>query len=141
MLSLIVLVGIGTILLLVALFASRDRIAENGCSTFLICESEKYCGTFSLGAPIIYIIKDNPVKEYYAILHTFHVNKEEFERMQCYDNEEIAQAAGYQPSEKAKRGIAAFERLNKSPEERGVDQNSATNTIELLQDIDAVIGL
>lgn len=145
-------IGVGALLLLILIIKPQNyiRIADNssdekktlskGCPTFIICESKNYCGTFSLGAPIIYIIKDNPVKEYYAILHTFHVNREKYGKMRCYNNEESAEADGYQPSEQAKKGIEAFEWLNKSPEERGYNPNSATNTAELLQKIDAVIG-
>lgn len=146
-------IGVGILLLLILIVKPQNyiRIADNSpaekktlgndCPRFIICESKNYCGTFSLGAPIIYIIKDNPIKEYYAILHTFWVTKKEFQDIQCYNNEESAQAAGYQPSEQAKKGIAAFEWLNKSPEERGYNPNSATNTTELLRRIDAVIGL
>lgn len=140
------LIVVGVLLLLIFIVkrvtdnSLTEKTSNNGCPN-LICESKDFCGTFSLGAPIIYIIKDNPVKEYYAILHTFWVSKEEFERMQCYADEESAQAAGYQPSDQSKEGIEAFEWLNKSREERGFDPNSATNTAELLQKIDAVIGL
>ena len=92
--------------------SAEKKSLSNGCSTFIICERKDLnCGTFSLVAPIIYIIKDNPVKEYYAILHTFWVSKENFDKMQCYENEESAQAAGYQPSKQAVDGIAAFYKL------------------------------
>ena len=146
------LIGVGVLLLLIVIAKPQNyiRVADNSpaekkplgsCPTFIICESEKYCGTFSLSEPIIYVLRDNPIKEYYAILHTFWVTREEHKNMQCYDSEESAQAAGYQPSEQAKKGIAAFEWLNKSPEEWGFDNGSATNTSELLQNIDAVLGL
>jgi hypothetical protein len=122
------LIGVGILLLLIVIFKPQNymRISDNStaekksssykCPSFIICESKDDCGSFSLDAPIIYTIRDNPIKEYYAILHTFWVTKKEFQNMQCYDNEESAQVAGYQPSEQAKEGIAAFEWLSKSPE-------------------------
>ncbi len=121
----IALIGAGLLLLIFIIAKPQNYIritdnssaekkpSGNGCSTFIICYRKNLlnCGTFSLETPIIYIIKDNPIKEYYAILHTFWVNRENFERMQCYDNEESAQAAGYQPSKQAVEGIAAFYKL------------------------------
>lgn len=151
----IALLGAGLFLLLVLIIKPQNYIKigdilsgknnppTNGCPTSIICEAKdsSRCGTFSLRAPIIYIIKDNPVKEYYAILHTFWVSKKKFDRMQCYESEESAQAAGYQQSEQAKNGIAAFNWLNRPAWQReNYNPNSATNTSELLQKIDTVIG-
>ena len=142
----VALTGISILLLLILVAKPQN---SNDCPVFYTPSQH---GDINLPVGTIFGYPAKSGENLYDIIRddTFIMSaffKESFKKdFKCFKTEEEAVAMGYKKflsnqAERKKRRLEAVERLKKPLEERGYDPNSATSTAELLQDIDAVIGL
>lgn len=143
-----ILIGVGILLLLIIIIkpqSDEKKILSNGCPVFYTPSQH---GDINLPVGTIFGYPAKSGENLYDIIRddTFIMSAyfmESFEKdFKCFKTEEEAVAMGYKKflSDQASRKkgrLEAEERLNKPRAE----SENATDTAEILRDIDAVIGL